>query len=739
MSHLLIFGFSLRDAASKAIAEGDPWAKHHMEKIPAERIIRHMYHPESKTWSEDETIVKMEKEPFTHGAMRFCYRMKKRSTPPQSASNHRFHNYGWTRASNYVAKAYQRDGEVDCSEEAKAAVKNDIMLQYEASHWAELFNDIGQPPKKIVFIRAYAIEFPDREGQPWFAVERFIAGNDSYGAGFTKHNTNSGFVDEDLHRVTPQVFSAHSFYCSDGNRLVADIQGVGDLFTDPQVLSSDYRFGDGDLGPRGMALFFKSFRHNSLADAMGIPVFQLSKNELKVQAKYDEDEYSMSGENSDLGRELDKFAALDLNRNRRQSMLLPPPKAVVPEELQATEKRSNLKKESRDDVRKSLRDIFAAGPAMMSSSTKANFHRTKSDVSEVQLCMEIAKSDLIFDKKTMFHRKSSGEMLRPLPKQNKRGSLLIRKVSNVMEPSTECRANLGKVHYQLAVLHGMGRFPDVVPEPVDPDAPDDEHPHHDAFSVLFHLAHASSLNNVPALLALGRVHAGLETMVSPLLGGIAPIDFDTAKDLLRRAMESPYPPASPKAAAGCLLYQILLDEGDTSDQTIMTLLDDTINLLEESQKEEKEKEHHKKREKGTRRYIVGDRVEANYALEGTFYPGDVVEVSEDGSTVVVQYDDDGSTESLTLENVKLIVPPNATQTNLGGPLSDEEALGVENSDENCLMEAYELKAELAEYKSKVGDNTTASRLYEEAADSAMTAGKMKKATEWSLKASELAA
>jgi hypothetical protein len=26
-----------------------------------------------------------------------------------------------------------------------------------------------------------------------------------YGAGFTKHNTNAGFVDEELHRVTPQV------------------------------------------------------------------------------------------------------------------------------------------------------------------------------------------------------------------------------------------------------------------------------------------------------------------------------------------------------------------------------------------------------------------------------------------------------------------------------------------------------------------------------------------------------
>jgi len=63
------------------------------------------------------------------------------------------------------------------------------------------------------------MEFPDREGKPWFAVERYIFGNDMYGVGFTKHNTNAGFVDEDLHRVTPQVFSAFSFSSGSVERL----------------------------------------------------------------------------------------------------------------------------------------------------------------------------------------------------------------------------------------------------------------------------------------------------------------------------------------------------------------------------------------------------------------------------------------------------------------------------------------------------------------------------------------
>jgi elongation factor 2 kinase len=225
----------LKKAAAAEVAKGDPWAKYEMHtRVPAELVVRHLYHASSKSWTCEETIVKMEAQPFTHGAMRYCYRLKKRSALPDSASNHRFHDYGWTRASNYVAKAYHTNDITDTSEQAKEAVRNDVSLQYEAAHWADRFN-AKNPPKSIIFIRTYALEFPNRPGRPWFAVERFISGNDMYGCGFVKHNTNSGFVDNELeHRVTPQVFSAFSFYESDGERLVADIQGVGDLYTDPQ-------------------------------------------------------------------------------------------------------------------------------------------------------------------------------------------------------------------------------------------------------------------------------------------------------------------------------------------------------------------------------------------------------------------------------------------------------------------------------------------------------------------------
>ena len=173
-------------------------------------------------------------------------------------------------------------------------------------------------------------------------------------------------------------------------------------------------------------------------------------------------------------------------------------------------------------------------------------------------------------------------------------------------------------------------------------------------------------------------------------------------------------------------------------KSIIDNLEDILKLIGESEDETNELEQHKKRKegRGERRFQTGDRVEGNYFLEGTYYPGVVDSVSEDGGQISVKYDDDGSIETLTTENVRLIVPPTATQTALGGPLSDEEALGAENSDEKFLVETYDLRAELAELKAKAGDKEMAAALYEEAANEAKSAGKMKKASEWSCKASE---
>ena len=76
---------------------------------------------------------------------------------------------------------------------------------------------------------------------------------------YGKYNSNSGFVDNRLVRQTPQAFSHFTFERSGHELIVVDIQGVGDLYTDPQIHTSEgTEYGDGNLGVRGMALFFHS-------------------------------------------------------------------------------------------------------------------------------------------------------------------------------------------------------------------------------------------------------------------------------------------------------------------------------------------------------------------------------------------------------------------------------------------------------------------------------------------------
>jgi elongation factor 2 kinase len=577
------------------------------------------------------------------------------------------------------------------------------------------------------------------------AVERFIEGRDFYGAGFVKHNTNAGYIDREQRRVTPQVFSAHSFYASQGQRLVADIQGVGDLYTDPQVLSCDYRFGEGDLGPRGMALFFKTFRHCGVSDSMGIPIFPLSRNELKVQAKYEEDEETMSSDgggqmedsfspdSANGGNKMDLFQRLDLNRLRRSLVLKSPRDLLGPNDSE-TQRRSNC---SRAGVSQSLRK------SMTTSPKRKITHRTKSDVDDVSVCLELAKRDFAFSHRD-FHRRASGELRERHYKHTDSGSFhkntVIRTVSAPMMPTDETVKNLGKVHYQLAVLHGTERFPEVVPE--IPGQAIEDKPSHDSFSVLFHLAHAAALQNAPACLALARVHVGLGTAVSDLLDNMIPTDFDAAKHLLRRAMSSPHLPTKPKAAAGCLLYQLLHDEmavgaSGGSHTVLAQVIEDTLQLMDVTEKERTDAQGHQSRLDRGGTLHQGDKVEANYAMEGSYYMAVVVGISADEQAITVQYDDDGSEETLSMQYVRPLIPPTATQTSMGGPLSDDEAFGAEEGDGKLFLSRYELTAELATLKEKAGDHATASRLYLEAAECAMEDGKMKTATEWSLKAADL--
>ncbi|KAK2097683.1 Eukaryotic elongation factor 2 kinase [Saguinus oedipus] len=229
----------------------DPWAEFHLEDIATERATRHRYNAVTGEWVDDEVLIKMASQPFGRGAMRECFRTKKLSNF--------LHAQQWKGASNYVAKRYIEPVDRDVYFE-------DVRLQMEAKLWGEEYNR-HKPPKQEVLavccgcataphpgnplaeqvdiMQMCILELKDRPGQPLFHLEHYIEGK------YIKYNSNSGFVRDDNIRLTPQAFSHFTFERSGHQLIVVDIQGVGDLYTDPQIhTETGTDFGDGNLGNR---------------------------------------------------------------------------------------------------------------------------------------------------------------------------------------------------------------------------------------------------------------------------------------------------------------------------------------------------------------------------------------------------------------------------------------------------------------------------------------------------------
>ena len=78
-------------------------------------------------------------------------------------------------------------------------------------------------------------------------------------------SSNAGYVnaatEEGITRKTPHAFSHFTFVNSNYKKIVVDIQGVQDIYTDPQIHTFNGQdYGEGNLGLRGISLFFLSHR-----------------------------------------------------------------------------------------------------------------------------------------------------------------------------------------------------------------------------------------------------------------------------------------------------------------------------------------------------------------------------------------------------------------------------------------------------------------------------------------------
>jgi hypothetical protein len=78
-------------------------------------------------------------------------------------------------------------------------------------------------------------------------------------------------VSED-ERNTPQALSHFTYHGSNHTVLVCDIQGVGDMYTDPQMHTViNEGFGKGNLGERGFEKFLQTHRCNAICRYLRLP------------------------------------------------------------------------------------------------------------------------------------------------------------------------------------------------------------------------------------------------------------------------------------------------------------------------------------------------------------------------------------------------------------------------------------------------------------------------------------
>jgi elongation factor 2 kinase len=221
-------------------------------QIAAETGLCYIFDIHKGKWDKKEVKVKIDHEPFARGTLRRAYHISGLEVLD-----------GETSEKGHPKKTYVAKMSIDPFETPEAYVE-DVKLQIIARECAKNYNS-HFPPKRINFVGAYLLELVDRPQRPLCCVERFIAGP------YRKHNNNYGFVDDD-ERSTPQAFSHFTFESSDRKFMVVDIQGVGDLYTDPQIHSYDEdAFGKGNMGKRGIDKFLSTHRCNPICRYFRLP------------------------------------------------------------------------------------------------------------------------------------------------------------------------------------------------------------------------------------------------------------------------------------------------------------------------------------------------------------------------------------------------------------------------------------------------------------------------------------
>ena len=261
---------------------------HGFETIAVESMRRMRYDVKTATWTEDRVDIKVEGYNCGTGGLKTVQRAFQRGTGSTADDGGRTGVSASGFHADWVALVLKEYfGEVlDILKLSGQGVvdqfKRDVCMQLEAKALANAYNACN-PPKKIEVIEP-VILFRD-SGEVYFA-EPLLLGT------FFKHNDpaanilgmQEGFADDHNYiRMTPQAFSHFSWHHTGGQKLVMDVQGVGDVYTDPQIISAEggrYGLGGLDSGTTGLVFFACSHVCNPICEELGLSPFHLSPREV---------------------------------------------------------------------------------------------------------------------------------------------------------------------------------------------------------------------------------------------------------------------------------------------------------------------------------------------------------------------------------------------------------------------------------------------------------------------------
>jgi myosin-heavy-chain kinase len=211
------------------------------------------FDPFVEQWSKSKAKINIDKSSFAAGAVRKAFKMRNLSEPDVL----------------YVAK-FSKSPQKDPRE----SYFYDVEMISHCELWAKKFNRKGAP-KPVTFLKAWVIELIDRTGNLNICgVEPFIEGE------YQKHSNNSGAILGD--RNTPQAFSHFTYEESKHELVIVDIQGVEDVYTDPQIhTKSGVGYGVGNLGQRGIERWVSTHTCNSVCVSLGLPTLGVNSRAAK--------------------------------------------------------------------------------------------------------------------------------------------------------------------------------------------------------------------------------------------------------------------------------------------------------------------------------------------------------------------------------------------------------------------------------------------------------------------------